>query len=255
VAHPWSDCATYLRPGYLFNGIGTFPGAAYDIDDPDNPRRINLSFVEATGYLVDHHWDPIAAETGDGLGGREYLFWNRSSYDGGASYPDDSHRGTNSDALYALWSKQRGSYTVDDEWTFTIWCVHPVQMGNYYTYSSAGLEPTQTDSTAQARMDEINVYPNPYFGHNKMEGTFYTQFVTFTNLPEDECTIRIFTLSGTLVLTMEHNNGTPFERWYLLNQEELPVASGMYIVHVETKYGDKILKLGIVNREASYQHL
>ena len=99
------------------------------------------------------------------------------------------------------------------------------------------------------------MYPNPYFGHNKMEGTFYSQFVTFNNLPEDDCVIRIFSLGGSLVTTIDHNNGTPFERWYLLNENEIPVASGMYIVHVETKYGDRILKLGIINREAYYQHL
>ncbi len=122
-------------------------------------------------------------------------------------------------------------------------------------FSTRGLEPTQTAETAAERLDDINVFPNPYFGHNKAEGTFYTQFVTFSNLPEDDCTIRIFTLAGSLVQTLVHNNGTPFERWYLQNEEEVPVASGMYLVHVETGYGNKILKLGIINRESYYQHL
>jgi hypothetical protein len=88
-----------------------------------------------------------------------------------------------------------------------------------------------------------------------MEGTYYGQFVTFNNLPEDNCIIRVFSLSGQLVASIEHNNGTPFERWYLQNDEEIPVASGMYIVHIETEFGDKILKLGVINRRMTYQHI
>jgi hypothetical protein len=252
VAYPWSDCATYDRGNsYAYNGTGTFPGAAYDIDASPE-RRINISFVEYA--LVDGFWDPIAAEDGEGTGGREYLFMNKTDYDGGATY-DGTTDGRYEDVLYLITAKQRSGHTADEEFMMWLYCIHPVQIGNYYTYTTDSLQPTQTPETAAERLDDINVYPNPYFGHNKMEGTFYTQFVTFNNLPEDECVIRVFSLGGSLVKTIEHNNGTPFERWYLQNENEIPVASGMYLVHIETKYGDKILKLGIINREAYYQHL
>jgi len=124
-----------------------------------------------------------------------------------------------------------------------------------FSFSTAGLNLDKNSEVAETRLEDINVFPNPYFGHNKAEDNFFTQFVTFNNLPEENCTLRIFSLSGILVNTLEHNNGTPFERWYLLNTEELPVASGMYIVHVETEFGNKVLKLAIVNREARYQHM
>ena len=123
-----------------------------------------------------------------------------------------------------------------------------------YDISTAGLEMTKSADIAKDRLESINVFPNPYFGHNVAEDNFFTQFVTFNNLPE-ECTIRIFSLSGSHVMTIVHDNGTPFERWYLLNEEQLPVASGMYIIHIETEFGDKILKLGVVNREGRYQHI
>jgi len=131
----------------------------------------------------------------------------------------------------------------------------PITEDVVFTFTTAGFGAEKSDAVAEMRLEDINVFPNPYFGHNKAEDNFFTQFVTFNNLPEDNCTIRIFSLSGTLVTTIEHNNGTPFERWYLLNDEELPVASGMYIVHVETEYGNRIIKLGVVNREARYNHM
>lgn len=256
VAHPWSNCQTYDRTqSYAANGIGTFPGAAYDVEDTENPRRINITYVESD--LVDHHWDPIAADAGDGLGGREYLFINRSDYleDPTTLYTDD-YSGMDTDVLYAMWVHQRGSHTSDEEFTMYIWAVHPFTAGEtYFTFSTADQMMSKNADVAEMRLEDINIFPNPYFGHNKAENNFFTQFVTFNNLPEDNCTIRIFSLSGTLVTTIEHNDGTPFERWYLLNDEELPVASGMYIVHVETEFGNKILKLGVVNREARYNHM
>jgi len=252
-AHPWSDCATYDRSqGYAFNGIGTFPGAAYDVDDPNNPRRLNICFVE--NDLVDHFWDPIAADAGDGLGGREYLFIMKSDYNGGVDYNDDNF-GPSADVLYAMWVSQRGSHTSDEEFKMWIWCNHPVTMDNAFTYNTKDYTPIKSTDVAKARLDEINVFPNPYFASNKAETDFFSQFITFNNLPE-KCTIRIFTLSGQMMRTIEHTNGTPFEKWDLNNEHGLPVASGMYIALVEVpNVGQKILKIAIINRQARYRHM
>jgi hypothetical protein len=48
---------------------------------------------------------------------------------------------------------------------------------------------------------------------------------------------------------MVHNNGTQYEVWDLNNNFNIPVASGMYIVHVTTAGGDKVLKVGVVQPE------
>jgi hypothetical protein len=130
----------------------------------------------------------------------------------------------------------------------------PNSPADTFSFSTAAYKATQSADIAKERLDDINVFPNPYFAHNSAEGNFYTQFVTFNNLPE-ECTIRIFTLSGQLVETLQHNDGTPFQRWYLTNHEEIPVASGMFIVHIDTEFGDKIIKLAVINRLAQYQHI
>jgi hypothetical protein len=74
--------------------------------------------------------------------------------------------------------------------------------------------------------------------------------VHFTNLPESgACTIRVFDLAGVPVKTLEHVNGTTLEIWNLKNDSNIPVASGMYIVIVETDAGDKILKIAIIQPE------
>jgi hypothetical protein len=123
-----------------------------------------------------------------------------------------------------------------------------------FSFGTADVAKEQSAAVAEKRLSEINVFPNPYFGLNTAEGSFFEQIVTFNNLPE-ACTIRIFSLSGQLVRTLVHDNGTPFERWNLQNEEQLPVASGMFIVHIETAFGDKILKLGVINREQRYLHM
>ncbi len=122
-------------------------------------------------------------------------------------------------------------------------------------FSTRGYEPVRSRKTAESRMNEINVFPNPYFGQNRMESSLFEQFVTFTNLPEDDCVIRIFSLSGQLVRTLVHDNGTPFERWNLENEDGRVIGSGMFLIHVRTAYGDRILKFGFVNRETVYEHL
>jgi len=123
-----------------------------------------------------------------------------------------------------------------------------------FAFNTADYTKKKSEEVAKARIETINVFPNPYFAQNEAESDYFTQFVTFNNLPE-KCTIRVFSLSGQLVRTLQHENGTPFEKWYLLNEQQLPVASGMYLVHVETAFGNKILKLAVINRESRYQHL
>ncbi len=72
--------------GWEATGVGTFPGAVYDVSDPDNPRRLNVCISEdgdeATPNMT---WDPGTAENGN----REYLWVMASAYDGtGTTYAD-----------------------------------------------------------------------------------------------------------------------------------------------------------------------
>jgi hypothetical protein len=98
--------------------------------------------------------------------------------------------------------------------------------------------------------DGINVWPNPYFGFNPEERDPVDQQIHFTNLPmEGQCTIRIFDLAGVPVKNITHDNGTTLEIWNVKNNSNIPVASGMYIVVVETDSGTKILKIAVIQPE------
>jgi len=99
--------------------------------------------------------------------------------------------------------------------------------------------------------DRISVWPNPYYGYNPEERDALDRRVMFSHLPEEgPATIRIFALDGTLVRTIHHNDtGSQHTSWDMKNNFELPVASGMYVAHVETNMGDKILKLAVIQPE------
>ena len=113
-----------------------------------------------------------------------------------------------------------------------------------FTFSTAGAVSSAFDP------EKINVWPNPYFGYNPEERNPLDQQMHFTNLPvSGECTIRIFDIAGQPVKTLYHTNETPYEVWNLTNNFGIPVASGMYIAHVKTDQGEKIMKLGVVQPE------
>ena len=97
---------------------------------------------------------------------------------------------------------------------------------------------------------KINVWPNPYFGFNPEERTPLERKMVFTHLPETgKATIRIFNLAGELVKKLVHSDGTQFETWDLTNNFDIPVGSGMYIAHIQTDEGDKVLKLAVIQPE------
>jgi choice-of-anchor B domain-containing protein len=74
--------------GWSAAGVGTFPGAVYDVSDPDNPRRLNVAISEdGEEAPANMTWDPDDSEDGN----YEYLWIMNSDYDGtGTSYADVS---------------------------------------------------------------------------------------------------------------------------------------------------------------------
>jgi hypothetical protein len=139
--------------------------------------------------------------------------------------------------------------------------------GDVYQFSS--LKPFSTDdritfSTQSAKyspqlastsLDKIKVVPNPYVAVNEIEPTDRLPGTTrggrriyFEHLPKD-CTIRIYTLSGELVKELYHSSGIDNGReyWDLLNRDNLGVAYGVYIAHIDAKsVGEKIIKFALI---------
>jgi hypothetical protein len=244
--------ALYRRDqGYAHAGVGDMPMAAYDMTDPANPRRINICFVESDGAdgaaangIWDMGWDGSAF--GGTLGAREYLFFMKSDYSEGAGY-DDTNWGPAADVLYAIWPRDRSRPYLHAEFEMNIYANLPNTPSDSYTFSTEGV--TIADAALQAAdVEKINVFPNPYYAYNPSEPDRFTRFVTFNHMPT-EATVRIFNLAGIQVRKLDKNDDSQFLRWDLRNENDLPVASGMYIAHVDMPAPiskTKILKVFII---------
>jgi len=107
--------------------------------------------------------------------------------------------------------------------------------------------PVSNKDLALQSVENIGVFPNPYYAYNPLETNRLEPFVTFNNLPP-KATLRIFNLAGQLVRTLNKDDDSQFLRWDLQNFGTLPVASGVYIVHIDLPdlQVQKTLKLTVV---------
>lgn len=102
-------------------------------------------------------------------------------------------------------------------------------------------------------LSKIAVVPNPYVATAVWEQKPYLSTgrgerkVWFTNLPP-RCTIRIFNMAGELIQILEHDepvfNGS--QSWDLLNIDNMEIAYGIYIFHVETDDAETIGKFAVI---------
>jgi hypothetical protein len=91
-------------------------------------------------------------------------------------------------------------------------------------------------------LNMINVVPNPYYAFSEYERTRIETKVKITNLPE-KCTVKIYTTNGKLVRTFLKDSPVTSLDWDLTNSKAIPIASGIYLIHVEVpEVGEKVLK-------------
>ena len=128
-------------------------------------------------------------------------------------------------------------------------------------FAAGDLFSFQTDAAsvntekAKSELDKISVVPNPYVATNVIEPKNTVERekrgyrrMYFDNLPA-QCTIRIYTMTGELVRVPEHNSAFDDgqEYWDLLTKDNMEVAYGLYIFHVDAPgIGEKIGKFAII---------
>ena len=137
----------------------------------------------------------------------------------------------------------------------------------YLSSSDAVIENLATASNARQEyidslLGAINVVPNPYYSYSEYETASQLETkVRIVNLPtgiEDGkpqgCTIRIYTVDGTLVRTLgptavtrslvgDHEVENTTVDWDLHNQTGIPIAGGMYLIHVSVPgIGERVIK-------------
>jgi len=112
-----------------------------------------------------------------------------------------------------------------------------------YRINLSSVAATKNDAAvAKSALDTIKVVPNPYYAYSAYENSQIDSRIKITNLP-GSCTIKIYTLGGTLIRTLRKDDATTYVEWDMKNQQRIPVASGTYIIHVDAgTLGTKTLK-------------
>ena len=113
----------------------------------------------------------------------------------------------------------------------------------------------QSFSTSKAisEMDKIEVVPNPYVGAASWEPMSVSvgrgeRRIYFMHLPS-ECIIRIYTMSGKLIDTIEHSSTFSDGQlsWDLVTKDGMDIAYGVYVYHVDAPgIGEKIGKFAVI---------
>jgi hypothetical protein len=112
-----------------------------------------------------------------------------------------------------------------------------------YTFGTGGFA-TETNvlTVAESALDIINIVPNPYYAFSGYETSRLDNRVKFINLPQT-CTISIYNVSGTLVRKFRKDNDLTYLDWDLKNTNNIPIAGGTYICHVDVPgVGEKVIK-------------
>lgn len=132
-----------------------------------------------------------------------------------------------------------------------------------YRFKVEGKEAAAlTTPEVATALDEINVVPNPYYGFSDYENSSTETLVKITNLPA-KCVVTVFSLDGKFIRQytrderaadpkgygIEGKQIIPDLEWDLKNKSGIPVASGVYLIHVKSDEGERTIKWFGVNRK------
>jgi len=121
--------------------------------------------------------------------------------------------------------------------TFSTLPTVPPSIQDYYSFGI--VEGQVNDEILADEMSNIRVVPNPYMAGSIWESEFGSYVrepekkIQFTNLPS-HCEIRIFTLAGDLIKTLEHNATHGTETWDLRAEGGREIVSGVYLYQVKS---------------------
>ncbi|MDZ7267744.1 MAG: hypothetical protein ONB48_16015 [candidate division KSB1 bacterium] len=116
--------------------------------------------------------------------------------------------------------------------------IYPFEEGELFRFQTTGEFISPQKARAEATQAPY-VVPNPYVGMASFEAERFAisgrgeRRLEFRNLPQN-CTIRIYTVRGELVQTLYHDASTTgMVPWNLRSKDNLDVAPGLYLFHVE----------------------
>ena len=149
----------------------------------------------------------------------------------------------NADGTHLLWER-----IAEVPATQTTYVDTAVVRGEAYHYSVTAVDRDGLESSKYANRSElaafafepgkatsdlVRIVPNPFLsgaGDYNFSG-LRANTVLFVNLPP-YCTLRIYTVTGDLIKTIEHQSGSADGEWNLITESNQYVASGVYVLQV-----------------------
>ncbi|MDP2038890.1 MAG: hypothetical protein Q8L04_16030, partial [Ignavibacteria bacterium] len=128
----------------------------------------------------------------------------------------------------------------------------PFLKDDYFEFSTKGA--TVDNELAKNDLSKVAVVPNPYISaaswevRNNVANGRGTRRLDFIHLPSS-CTVRIYTVTGALIKTLEKTTGATDGTlsWNLITEDGTDVAYGLYIYHVDAPgVGEYIGKFAII---------
>ena len=253
---------TFNPTSEQFVGIGPGGGAEFDIR---NAYAGGQHFIYVTNEPYDECeaiYDALALNNGDDF--TQFMALNRItwtgipavtrgnellSYDEGL-IPNDVIVKARVDNSYAV---REGMGTNEGDPTYLL------------SFENAASTEFSGESELDSILSQVNVVPNPYYGFSDYEADKFSNIVKITNLPA-KATITIYTLDGRFVRRynrdetgvvpvgsqrlVEQSQILPSLEWDLKNFDNIPVSSGIYLIHVDAPgVGQTVLKWFGVARE------
>jgi hypothetical protein len=257
-------------------GLGWFPGYAINVE---TGQRLNIAFAEDSWLAGengrDMKWNPTSTMFAGvnnelRMGGKHYVYVFRENlaqsypaYDGCAVLHTKMVLPNANDFQKVLAMKTciwAGVPMLEDGHTLfettakvKLRVEKPYDVFTTASTTNAGLPMYEFDMTGletefnneyaiDSALAMINVVPNPYYAYSEYETDQLDNRIKITNLPE-ECTISIYNVSGTLMRRFEKADTKTSLDWDLKNHVDIPVASGVYLIHVEVpNVGERTLK-------------
>lgn len=255
-------------------GMGYFPGYAIDVTTGE---RLNIGFGESSFFAGDNgadmKWNPSSTKysTGDVpvFGGVHSVFVFRKSNDIPIYDEGEAIRNWLSAPgllgpikVFSACTWVFGYPITDPSYDFLATDVTlKIRVNKSYESTNGDLPIYEfntdkiralanQEEIARENLDKANVVPNPYYGYNNYEENRLDSKIKITNLPQ-ECTVKIFTLDGTLVKTLKKDDDSITSlTWDMKNEQSVTIASGLYIFHINAPgIGEKIIKWFGVQKE------
>ncbi|MGE5498723.1 MAG: hypothetical protein ACM3Q2_11660, partial [Syntrophothermus sp.] len=139
------------------------------------------------------------------------------------------------DAKKNKWSVEDRSISLGAGYYYAVTSVD--EDGNESGFTNRNSTPVFSVRNPSTDVSKIKVFPNPFKKVSGFPVSGSENSIVWTNLPA-RCTIRIYTTSGDLIRTLEHDNqGSGEETWNQLTDARQKTAPGAYFWTVESPAG------------------